>query len=180
MALKASSEVSRLEFINFNKLTKCAKKIINVKSNVNSNWVLSIENGYIYVPLRFKLNFEYAKNTRYIKLYGATQAMYQVFVCSGTPKIVKEEKNTIRIPSSVCLLHEYADTMLCICWLEFRCFIVAPWKWKIYWREKLIICETAKFSCVEKTTWKWLFLLCLKRRISEHSWRKLMRRMGEE
>lgn len=32
--------------------------------------------------------------------------MYQVFVCSGTPKIVNEENSNTFI--SVCLLHKYA------------------------------------------------------------------------
>lgn len=95
MALKASSEVSRLSIIYSFKITKCAKKIINSKSNVNSNWVLSIENGYKYVLLRFKSNFEYAKKKHEnIKLYWAIQFSQQVFVCSGTPKIVREENNS--------------------------------------------------------------------------------------
>lgn len=37
--------------------------------------------------------------------------MYQVFVCSGTPKIVSGEKNRIQTHSSVCLLHKHADAM---------------------------------------------------------------------
>lgn len=158
MALKANSEVSRLVIYLFNLNNKMCEKILNVKSNVNWNCALSIENGYKYVPVGFK-----TKNKRHetSTLCSATQSNSVLTKCLcvvARPNCKCRERYNWNIV--VCLfvaqIRRYQSIQNCRC-----CdFLVAPRKWEnysiIFGKPKKLMGKWKKILRREKNDAKWI------------------------